>query len=202
MNNTNVGVAKNHLFVFEGIDNSGKTTLSKRLADNYFNAGAVWSKEPVFSTEMADKLNSPDSHLSDAEREVLFLEGRIKQQELYNSKTCFLDRYLWTGAAYAKAFSPSIYEFCEALYKSKMIFKRPSMTFFIDTPVEICVEREQMRPNPDPNVNIERLSLVRQSYMDTMHVVDDSPILFLDGKQTPDQLYEIACKTINDILGR
>lgn len=166
--------------VFEGVDNSGKTTISKIVAEKYTQF--VWKKEPVFTTEMADKLNSPDSNVSDAEREVMFLEGRLKQQEVYRSSPVLLDRYLWTGMAYAKAFSPSIYDFCVALYQNYRIFRKPTVTIFMETPLETCQSRE-------PSLTMERLETLRQAYRDTEKYVN-TPIEYVDGTQSIDQCVE------------
>ena len=161
------------LIVFEGVDNSGKTTLSKSL--QLMMPWYTWTKEPVFSTEQADRLNSPEFKGQDAKREVLFLESRLSQQQLYNDYPCLLDRYLWTGLAYAKAFSPSIYNFAEALYTNHNIFKKPDLYIFMETPLEKCYDREPALKN-EPG----RLEKIRQAYRDTESLID-SPIEYIDG---------------------
>lgn len=182
------------LIVFEGVDNSGKTTISKKVAEML--PGVTWSKEPVFTTEMADRLNSKTSILSDAGREVLFLEGRLQQQKLYRSTPCLLDRYLWTGMSYAKAFSPSIYDFCVELYQNYNIFKKPTLTFFMETPLDICRSRE-----PDnAELTIERLTKIRQAYADTQRFVN-TDIIFLDGTKSIDELVTTVYNDIKDIAG-
>lgn len=67
-------VDKTLLVVFEGIDNSGKTTVSKELVKLF--PGFSWTKEPTFSTEQADRLNSPEC-TDENYRESLFLESRL-----------------------------------------------------------------------------------------------------------------------------
>jgi thymidylate kinase len=206
------------LIVFEGIDNSGKTTLSKKILEILNNdlKGAldrlrqapdntgmieflsswesrpwVWSKEPDFSTEEADRLNSKDSKLSEAQREVLFLESRLRKQHLYNSTNILLDRYLWTGVAYAKVFSPSTYEFVKVLYASP-IFKKPDLMIFVDTDVKICHERE-------PEVSLERLNLIRDAYMATKDIVG-CPVVIIDGNGDVETNVGRALKPIEDLF--
>lgn len=182
------------LVVFEGIDNSGKTTLSKevyrRVANDYLHVSDLlgqtygadpdltdmvwtWAKEPVFSTEQADKLNDPSNNMDYCDREILFLESRLSQQDTYHSYNTFLDRYVWTGMAYAKMFSNPLYDFCKKLYSNENIFKTPSLTIFVDTPVEICHERE-------PEVSIERLSGIRDAFLDSMGCVK-GPVEIMDN---------------------
>lgn len=164
------------LIVFEGVDNSGKTTISKRLAEKWTQFR--WSKEPVFTTEEADRLNSGEFEGKDAEREVMFLEGRLRQQSLYRNNPVFLDRYLWSGMAYARSFSPSIFDFCVALYQNYNIFKKPTLTFFMETPLKTCQERE-------PSLTIARLDKIRMGYKETEKYVN-TPIVYIDGTKDID----------------
>lgn len=168
-------VRQNRFIVFEGIDNSGKTTVSKKLSNKL--SWYKWSKEPVFTTEQADRLNSDEYKGKDAKREVLFLEGRLKQQELYNTRPVMLDRYIWSGLAYAKAFSPKIYNFCEALYTDFNIFKKPDLIFFMDTPVETCYDREPaLKKEPG------RLEKILRAYKSTRKLLSgEIPIITVDG---------------------
>lgn len=178
------GFMQSRFIVFEGVDNSGKTTLSKSLQK--IMPWFTWTKEPVFSTEQADRLNSPEFKGQDAKREVLFLESRLSQQSLYNEKPCLLDRYLWTGLAYAKAFSPSIYNFAEALYTNHNIFKKPDLYIFMETPLEKCYDREPaLKKEPG------RLERIRQAYRDTESLID-SPIEYIDGNLDPDACVNAA----------
>jgi thymidylate kinase len=68
--------------VFEGIDGCGKTTLSKRFAEI---RTFIWTKEPRFSSEVADRLNLVDKDT--ISREVEFLLDRVRhQQDIGESK--------------------------------------------------------------------------------------------------------------------
>jgi dTMP kinase len=169
--------------VFEGIDHSGKTTVSKKIAESYRDF--KWAHEPVFPSEFADKLNSDEYKEFPAKREVLFLEGRLGRQNFYNGNPVILDRYLWSGMAYAKAFSPSIYPFCQELYQNYRIFKKPTLYFFMDTPVDVCLSRR----TPDSKETEEKLALKRQAYAETEQFVN-SPIVYIDGKASVDECVE------------
>ena len=174
--------------VFEGVDNSGKTTISKEIQK--LMPWFTWTKEPVFSTEQADRLNSGEYKGQDAKREVLFLESRLSQQNLYRTKPCLLDRYLWTGLAYAKAFSPSIYSFTEALYTNHNIFKKPDLYIFMETPLETCYNREPaLKKEPG------RLERIRQSYKNTEHLID-SLIEYIDGTKSIEECIEATKRVI------
>ncbi|MFA5436329.1 MAG: hypothetical protein WC372_09870, partial [Candidatus Neomarinimicrobiota bacterium] len=120
------------LIVFEGIDNSGKTSISKGvlqlLQKDFPLDNWVWGKEPDFSTEEADRLNDPARKNNEADREILFLESRLRQLPKYRESNVVLDRYLWTGIAYSKLFSPSVFSFVSRLYQNENIFKVPDIT--------------------------------------------------------------------------
>ena len=167
------------LIVFEGVDHSGKTTVSQLLAGKY--PEFKWSHEPNFPSEEADRLNSDEFKGKPAKREVFFLESRLQQQSLYRSNAVFLDRYLWSGLAYAKAFSPSIYGFCEELYQDYRIFKKPTLTFFMDTPVQTCFERKE----PESTETVEKLAMLLKAYQETACFVN-TEIVYIDGTDTVD----------------
>lgn len=174
--------------VFEGIDNSGKTTVSRKLLERYPSENVVWSKEPIFSTEEADRLNSPEC-TDEGAREWMFMRSRIRQQEVYNNTICLLDRYLWTGMAYAKAFSPSILGMCIEAYQDYSIFRKPDLTFFMETPLETCLSRE-------PSVGICRLRNIREAYRDTEQYVN-TPIVYIDGTMSVDECVEFCAAELH-----
>lgn len=164
------------MIVFEGIDNSGKTTLSKRFLEHVRRTSQGepwhWTKEPDFTTEEADRLNDPSQNIDEYCREEMFLASRMRRQSFYKENNCVVDRYLWTGLAYAKIFSPNAYPFAEKIYTGN-IFVKPNMYIFVDTPVEICDQR-------DPSVGLDRLRRLRQAYLDVMPLIRQ-PILTVES---------------------
>ena len=174
--------------VFEGVDNSGKTTISKKVAE-YFPE-MEWRKEPNFTTEEADRLNSDEFKGKDAKREVFFLEGRLANQKIYRDYPVILDRYLWSGMAYAKAFSPSISEFCNELYGNFNIFRKPSITFFMETPLETCYDREpKLKEEPG------RLENIRSAYEATKDRVG-CDVVTIDGTMSIEDCVKFVVDTL------
>lgn len=170
------------LVVFEGIDNSGKTTVSKRLVQLF--DGFTWTKEPTFSTEQADRLNSPEC-IDENYRESLFLESRLGRQDFYKEHNCFLDRYIWSGMAYANVYSPGVFPFAKVIYRNYNLFKKPDLVFFMDTPVDLCHSRE-------PALSVEELEKRLVGYRSTENLID-SPIVHVDGTMDIDDCVE-SCK--------
>jgi thymidylate kinase len=189
------------LIVFEGIDNSGKSTLSlafQKYINNDFRSvdgvlkvdphlgDFVWTKEPMFTSEEADTLNSP-SFTNQFARERLFFESRMRHQDMVSGKNLICDRYIWSGIAYALKFSPECYEFARALYLSDTLFIQPDLYIFVDTPPEVCFDR-------DPSVELDRLKSLQQAYLSTQQFIT-TPVITMQaigGEQCAlDQLVEL-----------
>lgn len=171
------------LIAFEGIDGSGKSTLSVAF-EQYLNqkfrcsdgtlkldphlGDFIWTKEPIFTTEEADILNAKE-FADEYKRERVFFESRIRHQDIISGKNVICDRYLWSGVAYAHTFSPACYELLREMYLSEDLFIQPDLYIFIDTPLEVCFDRK-------PLVGIDRLKAVRSSYMTTRRYIH-APVL-------------------------
>ncbi len=145
--------------VLEGIDKVGKSTLSKelvKLLNKDTLEGYTWTKEPTFSTEEADALNSPE-YKDAVKRESLFFMSRSRHQDVMRLKNVVCDRYIWTGISYAMIFSPQCYEFAKELYLSEL-FVKPDLHIFLDADPEICFSR-------DNSLDIGLLHRLRESFL-------------------------------------
>jgi len=214
--------------VFEGIDNSGKTSISKEvyrallndhlylikqedktpeLKDYLNHTNWEWYKEPTFTTQEADALNEIKNNDTSSQeyRESLFLSSRINQSRYYGKVATILDRYCWTGLAYAKVFSPSMYSFVTHMYsKDATALPCPDTTFFVDTPLGICVSRE-------PGINEESLLQLQQAYKDTRDItLGHENIIDISGdgpldqnvKNTLNILVDHPCLAARDALAK
>jgi len=163
--------------VFEGIDGCGKTTLSKKLC-NYFAENEphkkwFWTKEPTFSSEEADVLNSKEMKNQYA-RERLFFEDRINhQKELEHYRNIVCDRYIMSGLAYASVFAPLTFEMIKELYLNTKIFRQPDLQIFVDTPIETCLERRK------EDVKEENLKLLRNKYLEIINLYNNSSKIYV-----------------------
>jgi len=140
--------------VFEGIDGSGKTTVSKKVAEAL---DYTWTKEPTFTSEQADKLNL--NSIDDIDRETEFAIDRIEHQKEIKKNLgigVICDRYIWSGLAYSKLYNPSAYPFAVSLYKHKY-FLKPDIYVFVDTPINVCASRKKDQPK-------EHLVKLREAY--------------------------------------
>lgn len=108
------------MIAFEAPDKCGKSTLSvefqKMINKEFYdgNGGVtidaqlgpfVWTKEPSFTSEEADRLNSLKDLKNQYKRELLFFESRVEHQDFLKKHNIICDRYAWSGMVYAKVFS-------------------------------------------------------------------------------------------------
>jgi thymidylate kinase len=177
--------------VFEGVDRCGKSSLSVNFtqylnklyrdeegllkADPHFG-DFIWTKEPLFTSEEADLLNSP-GYMDEYKRERLFFESRMKHQKLIAGKNVVCDRYIWSGLAYAHKYSQGCFRFAKELYLCETIFIQPDLYIFVDTPPEICASR-------DASLDLDVLRELRDSYTKTRDYIR-SPVItlpYVDGE--------------------
>lgn len=162
---------KSHLIVLEGIDCSGKTSLAKQLATHL---GWRHEHEPRFSSIRADKLNF-DGY-DGWQREYFFMKDRMEHQSILNKHDIVMDRYIWTGLAYANVFSPNVLPMMKSIYSLSGEFKIPNLTFFIDMPPEEAYKLN-MSKGADANekLTIEKLKTLRSSYYSCLEILLESP---------------------------
>lgn len=155
------------LIVLEGIDCSGKSTLAKMLANEL-----KWKHEhePTFSSEEADDLNFRG--MDGWQREYFFMKDRMYHQDTLEEHNVVLDRYIWTGLAYAQCFSPEVLPMMKSIYALNLEFKQPDLTFFIDMPPEIAFELNRSREKEkNEKLDIEVLKRIRGAYYDQMEIM-------------------------------
>lgn len=181
------------LIIFDGIDKVGKSTLSVNFTQ-YLNklyrdedgllkidphfGDFIWTKEPLFTTEEADFLNSP-GYIDEYRRERIFFESRMNHQKLIAGKNVVCDRYIWSGLAYANKYSPGCFRFAKELYLSENLFIKPDLYIFVDTPPEVCASR-------DAALDLDVLRELRESFLKTKDYIK-TPIITIqavDGEES------------------
>lgn len=169
------------LIVLEGIDCSGKTTLSKMLAE-YLNEhwmpdspsqppNWVHDHEPRFSSTEADNLNIKG--IDPWQREYYFMKDRMGHQEFLNTHNVVLDRYILSGLAYAETFSKNVVPMMKSVYSIKREFKEPDLVVLVDMPPEEAVRLNELKKgtsdySEDLSLNI--LQTIRDNFF--LHLQD------------------------------
>ena len=136
------------LIVFEGIDGSGKTSLSRLFLKYLTEKGipAIWLREPTDSA-LGDKIRcvAQDNEQISPQQELnYFIQDRRWDVEtnilpaLQAGKTVVLDRYFYSNACYQGARGLDM----KAIIDLNLAFApRPDLTFIIDVDVDRALER-------------------------------------------------------------
>ncbi|MBN2347092.1 MAG: dTMP kinase [Candidatus Aminicenantes bacterium] len=162
------------LVVFEGIDGSGKTSLSRMFHERLLRDGtpAVWLREPSDSPlgERIRRLARDEGSVSAREELELFIEDRRWDVEanilpaLGAGKTVVMDRYYYSNACYQGARGLDVESI---LRRNRKFAPEPDIVFIIDVEVERALGRIG-RAGRDPARLFERkdfLEKVRALYL-------------------------------------
>jgi dTMP kinase len=141
--------ARGLLIVLEGIDGTGKTTMSKRLAAWLTENGrpAVWLKEPTdgpFGRRIRALANEGRHTVSPEEELELFIRDRIDncrdniRPALQNGQIIVMDRYYFSSVAYqgALGLDPET-----ILKRNEKIAVIPDLVILMDMPVQSGLKR-------------------------------------------------------------
>jgi dTMP kinase len=186
----------NKFFVIEGLDGAGTTTQLHAVSALYQAEG-----RPIFATcEPTDGLIgslvrralrkeiclSPCQmallYAADRDEHVREMSVRLKQ-----GATVISDRYLFSSLAYQSVELP--YAFVASLNDG---FPLPSVVFFIDTPVEECLRRIEIRGRKKELFEIQSfLEKVKRNYeLSFEGLPADSTLVRVDGMLPIDAISE------------
>ena len=123
---------KNNFFaVIEGADGSGKTTMAKKLAEQY---GAIYTAEP---TDVS--IDSLEGYIEDRKKHDIQI-----QQWLKEGKSVVCDRYKYSTLVYQQLEGHDVNELKELNHDSLI----PDLTVVLEVEVETLMERLKARGKP------------------------------------------------------
>jgi dTMP kinase len=187
--------------VFEGIDGSGKSTLSKNIFHILQNRNIDLDlfREPTsFETGIElRKFLQNKIQLSPEEQMKLFIADRKESVNrnilpgLQNKKFVLLDRYYFSTAAYQASSLNSPMEILQRNLVEN--FPKPNLIFFLDIDPELATKRiHTNRDEIDVFENLEKLITIRENYLSIL----PKDTIFLDASLSPEELTDIAIKKI------
>ena len=194
--------------VFEGIDGSGKSTLSNMIFNHYQSMGipAIRLAEPTDGTwgkrirYLLSGTEIPDEH----EQLRLFLldrEDDVRRNilpALGDGKMIIMDRYYYSNAAYQGAYSISPGSILAE--NRRKGFPSPGRVYLIDIDPVKALQRIVMRNSKTGNGDIfERkafLTRVRDIYL---NIANDTEEIFviLDGRRTVEEMTKLIIDDID-----
>ncbi len=191
---------KGKLIVFEGIDGSGKTTISK-LFYKYLNKKGIkssWFREPsdsIWGKKIRKLANKKDSIPIEDEL-FYFLKDRewdVKnniQPALDRNEIVILDRYYFSSACYQGARGLEINKIIE---ENRKFSPEPDLLFLIDVDIPTAMERiKKSRVTEAKLFEKESFLLkVRKNYLELNY----NFIRIIDGKRS---IEEVAASVISE----
>ncbi len=152
------------LIALEGIDGTGKTTISKKLFDALRkNKNVLLTAEPF--TQDIIKLIENNGWKNPEILTLLFAADRaIHLNWIYgkNPEIVILDRYIYSSIAYQSVMG--IDE--EWIRQVNSKFPKPDITFLIDVPVEVAIQRINKNDKFNFEEKIKLLNSVRNKYLE------------------------------------
>jgi len=185
---------------FEGIDGSGKTTLSKELYRFLLSRGikTAWTKEP-FKTEIRNFVLKND--LFPWEEVLLFTTDRsIHVREFVKPKleegfTVITDRFYLSTLAYQGFGKGLSLEELRKLHLNAVGNLKPHITFLLDIEPKKALERVKNRGNLSRFEKIEFLQKIREGFLKLAK--EEPNVYILKGEKSIYELLGDILKVLN-----
>lgn len=188
------------LIVLEGIDQCGKTTISKLLKNKLeeLNLKTIIQTFPDKSTLIGNVINSylqGNTKLSPQESHLLYSLNRhekknFMEEKLYNNYNIICDRYIFSGIVYSLA-NGLDYDFCS---NTEQYLIKPDLTFYFDIPIsETNKRRKSLKTDIYETSNFQ--SKVKEAYSK----IKNKDWIIINAEQTPEEITNIILKHILNI---
>ncbi len=196
---------RGRFIVFEGIDGSGKSTVSRRVAEHLegSNANIHWTLEPTDTAAGKAVRAAIEGRHDPIGTTLLFVADRIEhakdiEARLEAGQTVICDRYWHSTLAYQsvtlKGRMESPMAWLQGLHDS--ITLRPDRVVLLDLPAKTAVARAEARGTTDPFEKVEFLESVRSAYLDLAKAEPDV-VRVINAGQSPDAVFAAALAALN-----
>jgi dTMP kinase len=193
---------KAEIIALIGIDGSGKSTLSHRLADWIASRGAAATCRKTVSgrsqlDKLAQRLGSRELSEVVGSDAALMMQAAVVWRNLRDARPlvrtpqhfAVMDRYTHCHLALTRIFAPEREPFVRALFAK---FRAPDVCLFVDTPPEVAFARLSARG--DASNTLEFLTAFDRAYGGLPEAVD---YVRIDGSATPDDVFAQACDKLS-----
>jgi len=167
---------------FEGIDGSGKTTLSKALANFLISRGikTIWTKEP-YSSQLKEFVLTKS--LSPWEETLLFITDRslhvreVIKPYLEKGFTVIGDRFYLSTLAYQGFGKGLPVEEIRKLHSTVVGNIKPDITFLLDLEPEVALER--VRKRNEELSKFEKLEFLKKVREGFLKLAEEEPNIYI-----------------------
>jgi len=201
-------IKKYRYIAIEGIDGSGKTTIANLL---YSKLSEKYNKITLMKEPYDNDLSKKIKEIISKEHEknldygyllaLLFTADRsiknIDLKKYLNSDYIIIsDRSIYSTFSYQILYEGIDIEWLKCV--SKYII-RPDITFILDVDPRIAVERINSRnKNITSYENTEFLKKVRENFLKLKEIFPDDNIIYIDGKEKPEEILEKILSIIEE----
>jgi len=196
----NVIHLKGKLIAFEGIDTSGKSTQARRLVKRLSDAGydVVSTGEPG-GTPVGDSVRSillsrEHATLLPFSELLLFIVSRAQNTHevilpaLRARKTVVASRYRMSSVAYQGYGRGIDLGLIEQLNETAACSLHPDITFLIDIPTEVAIQRKTTEQD---RIEVEAIAFHRRVREGFLELAKGDPnAIIIDGNRSPDAITE------------
>ncbi|MCK5248204.1 dTMP kinase [Candidatus Bipolaricaulota bacterium] len=191
---------KGKLIAFEGIDTSGKSTQARRLAKRLINAGhsVVSTGEPggtpIGNSVRSILLSRQHASLLPFSELLLFIVSRAQNTHevivpaLRAGKTVVASRYRMSSVAYQGYGRGIDLDLIRSLNETAACGLHPDVTFLIDIPAEVAIERKTTEGDRIEVESLEFHLRVRQGFLELAK--GDPNAVVIDGDRAPEEIAE------------
>lgn len=191
---------KIYLFInFEGIDNSGKSTLIADIQKELSKSLTIHiTKELTTNVGLLIKKKLKNKSLDSYEKVLLFAADRQRRYSRHispklKSRCLFLsDRWFFSAIAYRCAENSSIREYVTGVNK---IFVKPDFTFYID-----ITARESIRRGKLLNKNNYPQSFLNKVRKEYLSLAEEYDFTKIDGMREYDSVKDEVVNKIKEII--
>lgn len=201
------------IYIFEGLDGSGKSTQVEKLKQYYAGKENIVVKtirEPggTIPGEYIRTILKSGVKLTPKQQLSLFCTSRRflcdELKDIYDDKhtVLILDRFSLSTYAYQTASGldiETIRKYIADICPTSHFIEHTSKTFFIDVPPEVCYERINTRnEEKDSFENLEYLKVVYGNYHKYISQMREigSNIEIINGNQSPDEVFSEVLKKL------
>ena len=191
---------KGKLIAFEGIDTSGKSTQARRLAKRLIDAGhsVVSTGEPggtpIGNSVRSILLSRQHESLLPFSELLLFIVSRAQNTHevivpaLRAGKTVVASRYRMSSVAYqgyGRGIDPDLIRKLNEIAACSL---HPDVTFLIDLPAEVAVQRKTTEQDRIEVESLEFHRRVRQGFLELAEA--DPNAVVIDGNRAAEEIAE------------